>query len=318
MALCQPTPPITQLPSEWELWEAVLEAAINDGLQLGNKPGITEEEKQSSERWRSRVREVPKYIHRAHLVLVWILHFYVHTLAPQPDSELVRIPPLLSIPLLQISKATDQPPVLTYVDEVILNSYLGASDNEPNPVSRLETLTTHIHTLHETPLSIKRSCNPDFFYNFVRPWLGGGIWVFEGEEMHTHACEIKCSPKLSHTNARRVSWYFILPESDHQVKRFSQRHANVRVLFTSRVFGTFAGWRMGRSESAGEAYEKGVDALKQFRDVYIVIVTLLVVGPAKRAKKAREKEMKGTAGTDLVFLKDVRDIRRSSRAGSCE
>uniref|UniRef100_A0A0W0EZZ1 Uncharacterized protein n=1 Tax=Moniliophthora roreri TaxID=221103 RepID=A0A0W0EZZ1_MONRR len=113
-----------------------MEVAMNGGLQLGGKLGITEEEKQVSEQRRLRLPAIaapqdPKHIHRARLVLVWILHFYVHTLPPQPDSEPARNPPSLSVPLLQISKATDQPPVLTYADEVILNSYLGTTDNEP-------------------------------------------------------------------------------------------------------------------------------------------------------------------------------------------
>ncbi|EEB99698.1 hypothetical protein MPER_00574 [Moniliophthora perniciosa FA553] len=45
-----PNPPITPLPSEWELWETLLEAAMDEGLQLGGKLGITEEEKQTFER----------------------------------------------------------------------------------------------------------------------------------------------------------------------------------------------------------------------------------------------------------------------------
>ncbi|ESK81908.1 pantothenate transporter liz1 [Moniliophthora roreri MCA 2997] len=105
-----------------------MEVAMNGGLQLGGKLGITEEEKQLPV---IAAPQDPKHIHRARLVLVWILHFYVHTLPPQPDSEPARNPPSLSVPLLQISKATDQPPVLTYADEVILNSYLGTTDNEP-------------------------------------------------------------------------------------------------------------------------------------------------------------------------------------------
>ncbi|KAI3608221.1 hypothetical protein WG66_006483 [Moniliophthora roreri] len=44
--------------SDWSLWEAVLEAVINDGLQLGNKLGITEEGKQSAKRRRLRVRKI--------------------------------------------------------------------------------------------------------------------------------------------------------------------------------------------------------------------------------------------------------------------
>jgi indoleamine 2,3-dioxygenase len=67
-------------------------------------------------------------------------------------------------------------------------------------------------------------------------------------------------------------------------------------------------------------------ALKEFRDSHMVITTLYVIGPARRASKARERKtgatvyenpsvvgtftngpLKGTGGSELVqFLKDTR------------
>ncbi|KXN87277.1 Indoleamine 2,3-dioxygenase 1 [Leucoagaricus sp. SymC.cos] len=78
----------------------------------------------------------------------------------------------------------------------------------------------------------------------------------------------------------------------------------------------------GVDSSLVQAYNRALRALKDFRDAHMIVVTLLVVGPARRAtKKATEAEhiasgprgLKGTGGTDLVkFLKGVRD--QTSRA----
>ncbi|KAJ7212854.1 hypothetical protein B0H12DRAFT_1156155 [Mycena haematopus] len=39
-------------------WELVLDGAIAERLQLGDKPGLTDTEKSRSESWRQRVRQV--------------------------------------------------------------------------------------------------------------------------------------------------------------------------------------------------------------------------------------------------------------------
>ena len=53
-----PSEPLLRLPVRWEPWEATLEAAIRGQLQLGDKPGLTEEEEAQSEQWRASVRLV--------------------------------------------------------------------------------------------------------------------------------------------------------------------------------------------------------------------------------------------------------------------
>jgi len=51
-------PPLDRLPQPCEAWEVVLDAAIESKLQVGDKLGLTDDEKAMSERWRDRVRAV--------------------------------------------------------------------------------------------------------------------------------------------------------------------------------------------------------------------------------------------------------------------
>ena len=51
-------PPLDRLPHSWEAWEIVLDVAIESKLQVGDKLGLTNEERAMSKRWRDRVRAV--------------------------------------------------------------------------------------------------------------------------------------------------------------------------------------------------------------------------------------------------------------------
>jgi len=71
-----------------------------------------------------------------------------------------------------------------------------------------------------------------------------------------------------------------------------------------------------------DAYNAAVQSLREFRDAHMIIVTLYILLPAKRARAAAknaEKEqdkapLQGTGGTDLVsFLKGVRDRTTEAR-----
>ncbi|KAF8055549.1 Indoleamine 2,3-dioxygenase [Lyophyllum atratum] len=121
--------PLSRLPPAWKPWESALEDATSQKLQLGAAPGLSEEEKAKSESWRKRVRELAvlpmmdlkQYevnMRRAHLVLTYLLHFYVHTLPP--DVEIL-IPASISLPLLQVSAELQGPPVMAYSDDIMYN-----------------------------------------------------------------------------------------------------------------------------------------------------------------------------------------------------
>lgn len=68
-------------------------------------------------------------LQRAHVVLTYILHFYIHTL---PVSDPVSIPRTISIPLLYASQRLDISPVITYVDSVFNNWDYITRPEQPN------------------------------------------------------------------------------------------------------------------------------------------------------------------------------------------
>lgn len=51
-------PPISRLPNQWDAWELIIDEGQTYRLQLGSKAGLTKEETERSEEWRTRVREV--------------------------------------------------------------------------------------------------------------------------------------------------------------------------------------------------------------------------------------------------------------------
>jgi indoleamine 2,3-dioxygenase len=53
-----PDPPPDRLPSHWEAWEILLDTAVESKLQVGDKLGLSEEERSISKRWRETVRAV--------------------------------------------------------------------------------------------------------------------------------------------------------------------------------------------------------------------------------------------------------------------
>ncbi|KAM6490727.1 tryptophan 2,3-dioxygenase [Amanita muscaria] len=237
-----PQPPVSPLPPTWSAWEDVLADAQEMRLELGESDEGTV--------WRESVRTMDVlptrdlcqselFLRRAHHVLAWTLHFYVHT-RDGAEKEIV-IPRSLSVPLLRVCAQLQLPPVLTYSDNVLYNWEfdLATPPDIPTPTTplRCQTLFTHtatesifylvsarieligVHaldlmraTMDELFVSddiavrriteylgalqpvIKRmktellamkekGCDPETFFNRVRPWLRGcedAKWVFEG------------------------------------------------------------------------------------------------------------------------------------------
>ncbi|KAJ7067386.1 Indoleamine 2,3-dioxygenase [Mycena amicta] len=136
-----PQPPPARLPEEFEPWEVALDQAIASALQLGDKPGITQAEINRSERWREGVRQLPMLtitglirsetdLRRAHLVLAWIMHLYIHSLPP--DVPIV-VPAPITIPHFKVCTQLQLPPVLTYSDTVLYNWRLKTPSNKATP-----------------------------------------------------------------------------------------------------------------------------------------------------------------------------------------
>lgn len=69
-------------------------------------------------------------LRRAHHVLTFILHMYIHTL---PLDAEIRIPPNISIPLLEVAAHLQLPPIATYSDTVLYNWSLKSPTDETIP-----------------------------------------------------------------------------------------------------------------------------------------------------------------------------------------
>ncbi|KAF8343600.1 tryptophan 2,3-dioxygenase [Amanita rubescens] len=146
-----PHPPIHRLPPQWEIWESLLDRAQSNHIQPGDKPDLSEKSKADSENWRREVRAMPiletkplagdeEVLRRAHHVLAWILHFYVHSIPAEEEGDGKTV-------------VLELPPVLTYSDTVLYNwdfedqDPIGALDDQiPTPTTPLKSLTLFTST----------------------------------------------------------------------------------------------------------------------------------------------------------------------------
>ena len=334
-------------------------------------------------------------LRRAHLVLAFILHFYVQTL---PPTQEVSIPRSVSIPILHVAKQLDIPPVLTFSDTVLYNwdfktspksedeiptasnihtqtmftrlvdeeeFYLCSARIEMRGVEILELMRVtmdetfvgdsiavrrikdDLHTiagiiadLKALLFSVKNLCNPDIYYNQVRPWLRGEDssenkrkWIFEGADEEDFHLSIPM--ELSGPSAGQSAMIHALDiflGVDHRTTSGQPSFMSRMQLYMPRNHRLFldhikANPRPLRAfvmdaQDAGlsEAYNIAVLALKEFRDAHMIIAALYILGPARRAKAAalgrdvsignamESDGVKGTGGTDLVkFSKDIRN-----------
>ncbi|KAG1754336.1 Indoleamine 2,3-dioxygenase [Suillus lakei] len=127
-----PDKPIPRLPEAYSAWEDALTRA-QKVLVLGEN--ITEEDTQSradGELWRLQISELPvisindlntdkQLLRRAHKVLAFLVHFYVHSIPHGQRAGSVLIPRSLATPLLEVSEVLRMAPVLTFADTVLWN-----------------------------------------------------------------------------------------------------------------------------------------------------------------------------------------------------
>src|ERR1700761_2309229 len=124
--------PISRLALPWSLWEDALDDAKSTPLSLADATSPSRDAVDLSSRWRARIVDMPLIdiagiavkeptLRRAHLVLAFILHFYIHSSPPQNANNAIVIPRSLAVPLLRVCSLLQLPPVLTYSDTVLYN-----------------------------------------------------------------------------------------------------------------------------------------------------------------------------------------------------
>lgn len=228
----------------------------------------------------------------------------------------------------------------------------------------LHTMATVIADLRALLLAVRAGCDPEVFYHDIRPWFNGAdsgpaharrAWVFDGLAAHPELAE---PTELSGPSAGQSPLVHALDvflgvdqyshASTGSGARVSAGAAGGKAAFLARMQSYMSRHHRNflrhlahnprplrafveKAQDAGlrEAYNASVKALKEFRDAHMIIVTLYILGPAKREREAKLAEeerkqlegaergaaagiwktpLKGTGGTDLVkFLKGVRD-----------
>ncbi|KAF8910411.1 Indoleamine 2,3-dioxygenase [Gymnopilus junonius] len=193
----------------------------------------------------------------------------------------------------------------------------------------LHTIAGVINELRMLLLDVKKGCDPDVYYNQVRPWFRGEDsaenpckWVFDGIEKYP---QLRVPTELSGPSAGQSSMIHVLDAFlgvDHQatspdrptfMSRMQTYMPKNHRLFLDHLKANPRPLRNfvmdAHNPELLEAYNHAVKSLKEFRDAHMIIVTLYVVGPARRTVKPAPQNglLKGTGGTELVkFLKNTR------------
>ncbi|KAI5985208.1 hypothetical protein EDC04DRAFT_2913939 [Pisolithus marmoratus] len=191
-------------------------------------------------RCRLEVRELPTLpiedltseilLRRAHHMLAFIMHFYIHTL---PQTAPIVVPASISIPLLKVSRRLQLPPIATYSDAVLYNWELkeapSTSEMETEPEWALD-----LRKLKSQDLFTGTRDEEEFFLSSARIELRG---VEALELMRASMDELFVGDDIA---VRRITPYLT-------------RLAGVVQALTSLLNGCANGMRPGRVLSSREA-----------------------------------------------------------------
>ncbi|KAF7793714.1 hypothetical protein EIP86_004830 [Pleurotus ostreatoroseus] len=203
----------------------------------------------------------------------------------------------------------------------------------------LYTLAGVIDDLTKLLLSVREGCDPQVFYNEIRPWFRGADsdlpsrkWIFEGIGDYP---EIKVPTELSGPSAGQSSLVHSLDiflgvdrysHASHVVGTSQSSVEKPSTSFLTRMQSYMPRHHRAflrhlssnprplrqlvesqQNQGLTEAYNVAVSALKVFRDAHVRIVALYIVGPSTRGRRP-EGETQGTGGTSAIrFVKSVRD-----------
>ena len=156
-----PRQPLPRLQKPFDIWETAL-AEAPEILSLGedSSDGAVEK-RRGGEMWRQRVKLVStrsftaklvltikqwptvdvellqgdyRRLQRAHMVLAWLVNFFVHSIPP--SEEATHVPQSLAVPLVKVSRVIGIAPILTFADTVLWNWELV----DPELPARLENM----------------------------------------------------------------------------------------------------------------------------------------------------------------------------------
>jgi len=204
--------------------------------------------------------------------------------------------------------------------------------------SYLQKLSTVIKDLSKLLAGVRQGCDPEVFYNQIRPWLKGQDsgpaaikWVFEGiDEDPTLAQPTELAgPSAGQSSLIPALDIFLGvshakdPPTEQWLKRmrmYMPRHHRNFLRHLENNPRPLRALVEANKNHPGllDAFNASVESLKEFRDTHVRIVAIYIVGPARRAAErlgqTREGGTKGTGGTEAMpFVKSTRNNTTASK-----
>lgn len=339
----------------------------------------------------SRLYTHPDLLRRAHYVLAWLVHFYIHSQPPASDESPKKVPKALAVPLVEVSRHLGIAPVVTFADTVlwncvsadpgqslsmetlgsirVINAFSGTDDErgfyissakaelrgiemlrifeEYRDLPNVDDLTTIsklsrdlvrlariIDDISDIIQSVRTNCDPEIFYQFVRPWfVGSGAgegearWIYEGVP-ESEQLDLD-GPSAGQSSVMHALDIFLDIDHKHRQNRYSASKTDKRVDrgFMDRMRRYMPGKHreylshlasMPKSirdvasqvPALREPYDTAVGALKRLRDLHLRIACLYIVTMSYKCPMMRRLKgpSRGTGGNEVsILLKTGRD-----------
>ena len=227
---------------------------------------------------------------------------------------------------------------LELMRETMDEAFVGDNTALRRITSYLQKLSIVIKDLAELLADVRQGCDPEFFYNQIRPWLKGQDsgptavkWVFEGiDEDPTFVQPTELSgPSAGQSSLISALDIFLGVSHDQNpasgqwlkgMRMYMPRHHRNFLRHLENNPRPLKALVEANKNHPGllDAFNASVESLKEFRDTHVRIVAIYIVGPARRAAErlgqAVEGGEKGTGGTNAMsFVKSTRNNTTASK-----
>ena len=227
---------------------------------------------------------------------------------------------------------------LELMRETMDEAFFGDNTALRRITSYLQKLSVVIKDLARLLAEVRQGCDPEIFYNQIRPWFKGQDsgsaaikWVFEGIDADPTFVQ---PTELSGPSAGQSSLISALdiflgvsheqnPTSKQWLRRMRaympRHHRNFLRHLESNPRPLRALVEANKDHTGLlDAFNASVESLKEFRDTHVRIVAIYIAGPARRAaerlSQTGEGGEKGTGGTNAMsFVKSTRDNTSASK-----
>ena len=227
---------------------------------------------------------------------------------------------------------------LELMRETMDEAFFGDNTALRRITSYLQKLSVVIKDLARLLAEVRQGCDPEIFYNKIRPWFKGQDsgsaaikWVFEGiDEDPTFVQPTELSGPSAGQSSLISALDIFLGVSHEQnpiskqwlrrMRAYMPRHHRNFLRHLESNPRPLRALVEANKDHTGllDAFNASVESLKEFRDTHVRIVAIYIAGPARsaaeRLTQIGEGGEKGTGGTNAMsFVKSTRDNTSASK-----